>query len=98
IQKLFPYNAQYAIVARGEADKVALAQKIIHDLDKPKAEVLVDVLVVEVSSTYSRQLSAALMTGGLNMPVSFTGGSTVTASSSTGTTGSSTTTGTTLPL
>ncbi|MGA2147368.1 MAG: cohesin domain-containing protein [Bryobacteraceae bacterium] len=100
IQKLFPYTAQYAIVARGEADKVALAAKIIHDLDKPKAEVLVDVLVVEVSSTYSRQLSAALMTGGLNMPVSFTGGSTVTASSNTGSgTGSSSTpTGTTLPL
>ena len=35
IQRLFVYNAQNAIIARGEADRVALAEKIIHDLDKP---------------------------------------------------------------
>jgi general secretion pathway protein D len=97
IQKLFPYNSQYAIVARGEADKIALAEKIISDLDKPKAEVLVDVLVIEVNSTFSRQLSAALITGGLNMSGTFSPRSsistTTTSSSSTsttGTTGSST--------
>jgi general secretion pathway protein D len=94
IQKLFPYNSQYAIVARGEADKIALAEKIISDLDKPKAEVLVDVLVIEVNSTFSRQLSAALITGGLNMSANFNPSSSITTSSgSTSSTG--TTTGTT---
>jgi len=105
IQKLFPYNSQYAIVARGEADKIALAEKIISDLDKPKAEVLVDVLVIEVNSTFSRQLSAALITGGLNMPGTFSPRSTIATSSGTtagtgtgGTTTASTSTSSTVGL
>ena len=36
IQKIFTYQAQNAIIVRAEADKVALAEKIIADLDKPK--------------------------------------------------------------
>ncbi|MGA2117334.1 MAG: cohesin domain-containing protein [Bryobacteraceae bacterium] len=105
IQKLFPYNSQYAIVARGEADKVALAGKIIASLDKPKAEVLVDVLVIEVNSTFSRQLSAALITGGLNMSANFqprssiaTTASTASGTSTSGTTSSSTSTSSTIGL
>ena len=72
IQRLFVYNAQNAIIARGEADRIALAEKIINDLDKPKSEVVVDVVVMEVSSDYSRQLAASLLPTGLNMPVAFT--------------------------
>ena len=70
IQRLFVYNAQNAIIARGEADRIALAEKIIHDLDKPKSEVVVDVVVLQASSDMTRTLGAALNT--LNMPINFT--------------------------
>src|SRR5262249_11756569 len=71
IQRLFVYNAQNAIIARGEADRIALAEKIISDLDKPKAEVVVDILVMEASTTLTRKITAALAPTGLNVPVSF---------------------------
>jgi general secretion pathway protein D len=91
IQRLFVYNAQNAIIARGEADRIALAEKIIHDLDKPKSEVVVDVIVLQVSSDMTRTLGAALNT--LSLPVNFTPRSSIsTPSSSTGTTSTSTST------
>lgn len=72
IQRFFPYNSQNAIIAKGSADQVALAEKILHDLDKPKSEVVVDIIVMEASSVYSRQLTAALASTGLNIPANFT--------------------------
>ncbi len=66
INRVFPYNAQFAMVVRGEADRVELAGKLIHDLDKPKSEMLVDILVIESSSTFSRQITAAIASTGLN--------------------------------
>ncbi len=72
LQRVVPYNSQNAIIVRGEADKVALAEKMIEDMDKPKAEVVVDILVMEASSVFSRQLTAAIASTGLNVPVSFT--------------------------
>jgi general secretion pathway protein D len=71
INRVFPYNSQFALVVRGEADRVELASKLIHDLDKPKSEVLVDILVMEASSAFSRQLTAAIASTGLNLPVNF---------------------------
>src|SRR5450432_2838156 len=72
IQRFFPYNSQNAIIAKGSADQIALAEKILHDLDKPKSEVVVDIIVMEASTVYTRQLTAALASTGLNMPISFT--------------------------
>ena len=90
IQRLFVYNAQNAIIARGEADRIALAEKIIHDLDKPKSEVVVDVLVLQVSSDMTRTLGAALSS--LNIPVNFAPRSSIsTPSSSTAHRGGTTT-------
>jgi general secretion pathway protein D len=90
IQRLFVYNAQNAIIARGEADRIALAEKIIHDLDKPKSEVVVDVLVFQVSSDMTRTLGAALSS--LSIPVNFTPRSSIaTANSSTSNTASTST-------
>jgi general secretion pathway protein D len=96
VQRMFAVNSQNAIVARGDADQMALVEKIIHDLDRPKPEVVVDVIVMQTSSNYSRQLAAALMPMGLNMPLAFTppGSSSSTAGSTT-TTGTTTTGGTT---
>ena len=55
IQRLFVYNSQNAIIVRGEADQIALAEKIIADLDKPKSEVVVDVIVMETSTAHDPQ-------------------------------------------
>jgi general secretion pathway protein D len=71
ISKIYQFQGQNALVVRGEADKVELAEKIIRDLDKPKSEVVVDVMVIEASSTFSRQLTAAIASTGLNVPVTF---------------------------
>jgi len=103
IQRFFPYNSQNAIIAKGSADQVALAEKILHDLDKPKSEVVVDIIVIEASTVYTRQLTAALASTGLNVPVSFSprtilqtvvtgGGATGATGAATGATGSTTTT------
>src|SRR4029077_548832 len=37
IRRAFTYNAQKAFVVRGSVDSVALAEKLVHDLDPPKA-------------------------------------------------------------
>lgn len=75
VRRLFTYNGQYVIIIRGTVDQVGLAEKLVFDLDKPKAEVVVDVVVMEMSKTKSRELAASLASGGnpsLNIPVSFT--------------------------
>jgi general secretion pathway protein D len=71
LTRLMPYNSLHAIIARGEADRVALAEKIINDLDRPKAEVVIDVMVMQASSVFSRQITAAVASTGLNVPVNF---------------------------
>jgi general secretion pathway protein D len=71
LTRLMPYNSQNAIIARGESDRVALAEKIIHDLDKPKPEVVIDVIVLQASQVFSRNITAALASTGLNVPVVF---------------------------
>ena len=72
LQRVVAYNSQNAIIVRGEADQVSLAEKMIHDLDKARSEVVVDVLVMEASTIFKRQLTAALASTGLNIPITFT--------------------------
>jgi general secretion pathway protein D len=75
IRRVFTYNAQKAMLVRGTVDQVALAEKLIRDLDKPKAEVIVDVIVMETSRGRTRDLASAIQTAGANgikLPVSFT--------------------------
>ena len=101
IRRLFTYNAQSAIVVRASADQVALAEKLISDLDKPKAEVVVDVMVIEANKTRTRDLAATLTSGGKNgisIPIGFTPRNPVLAdpgSSADGATGTIGTAGTT---
>jgi general secretion pathway protein D len=94
LPRVVPYSSQYAIVVRAEADRVALAAKIIRDLDKPRAEVLVDFLILEAGKTFSRQLTAAIASSGLNVPLNFSprSGLQVTTSSSSSSSSSSSTT------
>lgn len=76
IRRVFTYNAQKALIVRATADQMALAEKLIHDLDKPKSEVVIDVIVMQVNSQYSRSLAATIASGGtagLQQAISFNG-------------------------
>ena len=77
IRRLFPYNAQNALIVRDTVDKVALAEKLMKDLDKPLSEVVVDVIVMEANRTRTRDLAASIMSAsgaGVSIPVTFTPG------------------------
>ncbi|HTQ52828.1 MAG TPA: cohesin domain-containing protein, partial [Bryobacteraceae bacterium] len=103
LQRVVAFTSQNAIIVRGEQDQVALAAKMIHDLDKPRAEVVVDIMVMEASSVFTRQLTTAIASTGLNVPLNFTPrsslqvqSSSTTSTSTTGTaTNGTTSTGTT---
>jgi general secretion pathway protein D len=98
LQRVFAYSTQYAIVARGEADKIALAEKLIKDLDKPRSEVVVDILVLEASKVFSRQITAAIASTGLNVPVTFSPRSSIQAAASSSSDSSNTSTTSAVPL
>ena len=96
LQRLVPVRrSMSAIIAKGSADKVALAEKIIHDLDKPKSEVVVDIFVLEASSVYMKSLAAGPFSTGVNLSAAFTPvASLATQTAATTATTSSTTTST----
>ncbi|MCU0232473.1 MAG: hypothetical protein MUE90_00355 [Thermoanaerobaculales bacterium] len=56
-----------AITLRDTADKVAIAEKLIRVNDKAKAEVLVDVEILIMSSTKNSDIGAALSTYNFNL-------------------------------
>ncbi|MGJ5818865.1 cohesin domain-containing protein [Paludibaculum fermentans] len=66
VRKVFPVNSQSAIVVRGTADQVALAEKVLLDLDKAKPEVVVDVIVMEANKDRTRDIGMSLVSGGKN--------------------------------
>ena len=92
---LFAVPSQNAIVVRAAPDTIALVEKIIHDLDRPKAEVVVDVIVMEIDKNKATTIGAALGgQGGLNVPITYaprspdvfvTGGTTNNGTTGTGT-------------
>jgi general secretion pathway protein D len=47
-QRLQQFPSQQAIVVRGTPDQIALAEKLIDDLDKSRPEVVVDVVIMQV--------------------------------------------------
>jgi len=102
IRRVFTYNAQRAMIVRDTVDKVALAEKLVHDLDKPKSEVVVDVMIMQVNSERTRDLAATIAsagTAGLNVPINFAPpGTTTNSATGSGGTSVSTTTGNTITL
>jgi general secretion pathway protein D len=56
LQRLQQLPSQNAIVVRGTPDQVALAEKLINDLDKARPEVMVEVAVMQVSRDKLRML------------------------------------------
>ena len=76
LRRLFPVNSLNALVVRGSADKIALVEKIITDVDKARPEVIIDVLVIETSKSSKRDLGIVPVsngTAGVNIPLTFTG-------------------------
>lgn len=63
ISRIQPLPSQGAIVVRGTPDQIALAHKLVGDLDKAKAEVIVDVAVLQINRDKSKTL-------GINPPTS----------------------------
>src|SRR2546430_891614 len=92
VQRVQQLLSQNALVVRGTPDQIALAEKLVEDLDKARPEVIVDIAVMQVSKDKSRTL-------GLNPPTSATvqlqsninSTTTTTGTTGSGTTGSVTT-------
>src|SRR5947209_11009548 len=59
ISRIQPLPSEGAIVVRGTPDQVALAQKLVSDLDKSKPEVIVDVAVLQISKDKKRTLGVS---------------------------------------
>ncbi len=64
IRRLLTYNGQMAMTIRGSVDQINLAQKVILDLDKAKAEVVIDIFVMEANRVRTRDLAAAIASAG----------------------------------
>jgi general secretion pathway protein D len=91
--KVYAVASQNAIVARGTPDELLLAQKLVNDLDKARAEVVVDIAILEVSKNWERTLGIAWPSSvglALQPPTSST------STTSTTTTGTTTSTSPTL--
>ncbi len=90
ITRVQPLVSQGALVVRGTPDQIALATKLVGDLDRSKPEVVVDIAIMQVSRDKAR-------TYGINPPTSATVAlqqninTTTTTSGTTTTTPSSTT-------
>src|SRR4029077_2157704 len=84
IRKLFTWTGQMAVLIRAEADRVALAEKLIADLDKPKAEVVIDLLVLETNRSIDRTLGLGLADG-INSPITYNGATPTPSGTTTGT-------------
>src|SRR5579859_3531477 len=87
VQRIQQIPSQSAIVIKGTPDQLALASKMIDDIDKSKPEVIVDVYVMQVRRDKLRNLG---ITPPQNLQVALQGTNTTSSSS-----GSGSTTGTT---
>lgn len=94
ITRVQPIAAENAIVVRSSPDKVALAEKIVADLDKSRAEVVVDVAILQVSKERIRNLgfTPSLANGPIGIQIIPPGATTTTNPNGGTTTGQPTTT------
>ncbi len=88
VQRVQQLLSQNALVVRGTPDQIALAEKLVEDLDKARPEVIIDIDVMQISKDKSRTL-------GLSPPTSAT--VTLQSNINTSTTSTTGTTGTTTP-
>jgi general secretion pathway protein D len=89
VQRVQQLLSQNALVVRGTPDQIALAEKLVDDLDKARPEVVVDIAVLQVSKDRSRTLgflppSSATVTLQSNINTSTTSTTSTTGTTSTG--------------
>src|SRR5246127_3547922 len=90
VQRIQQLQSQNAIIVRGTPDQIALAQKFVDDLDKAKPEVIIAVVVMQVSKDRNRTLGITPPTStsiSLNNNINNTTTGTGTTSSSSGSNG-----------
>jgi general secretion pathway protein D len=93
VQRVQQLLSQNALVVRGTPDQIALAEKLVDDLDKARPEVIVDVAVLQISKDKSRTLglsppSSATVALQSNITTSTTSSTTSTTTGTTASTGS----------
>ncbi|MGO8796384.1 MAG: cohesin domain-containing protein [Candidatus Sulfotelmatobacter sp.] len=91
VQRVQQLLSQNALVVRGTPDQIALAEKLVDDLDKARPEVIVDIAVLQISKDKSRTLGLlppSSATVALQSNINTTSSST-TSTTSTTTSGSS---------
>jgi len=91
VERVQQFPSQNVIVMRGTPDQVALAELLINNLDKAKSEVVVDIVVMQVSKTKLKQLGiqGPFQGGSANPSISFQS-PTTTTTTPTNTTGTTT--------
>ena len=94
VQRVQQLLSQNALVVRGTPDQIALAEKLVEDLDKARPEVIVDIAVIQVSKDKSRTLglspptsATVALQSNVNTTSTSTTSTTGTTSSSSGSTG-----------
>jgi general secretion pathway protein D len=94
VQRVQQLLSQNAVVVRGTPDQIALAEKLVEDLDKARPEVIIDIAVMQVSKDRSRTLGLSPPTSltlqlqdNLNTSTTSTTGTTTGTTSSSGTGG-----------
>jgi general secretion pathway protein D len=97
VQRVQQLLSQNALVVRGTPDQIALAEKLVEDLDKSRPEVVVDIAVLQVSKDKSRTLGI-LPPASATVTLQSNLNTTTPTTSTTGTTTTSTTSGTGLEL
>lgn len=74
IRRMFPVTSMNALILRGTEAKLALAEKVVYDIDKARPEVIIDVLVLEASKGRTRELGISPVSAdgnGISLPVGF---------------------------
>src|SRR5271157_4388719 len=91
VQRVQQLLSQNALVVRGTPDQIALAEKLVEDLDKARPEVIVDIAVLQVSKDKSRTLGLSPPTSAtiqlqsnINTTTTTSNGTTTTPTSTTG--------------
>lgn len=91
VQRVQQLLSQNALVVRGTPDQIALAEKLVDDLDKARPEVIVDIAVMQVSKDRSRTLGLSPPTSAtiqlqsnINTTTTTSNGTTTTPTSTTG--------------
>ena len=90
VQRVQQLLSQNALVVRGTPDQIALAEKLVEDLDKARPEVIVDIDVMQISKDKSRTLGLSPPTSvSVQLQDNITSSTSSTTSSTTSTTTSS---------